>query len=175
MWQVNRKDDNDQDNQLRETLVEPTNSAISTPGSDRHSVHDDSSSQQVAGSDKPNPPNPSVPLQRSVYTVFLTLLYGAAALYAWVIICILTYRPIGANSYGPSELDRILSGPHLGTTTVPEYLGALLAKSESYLRAARTVQSLVSVLTIPLTSAVCSQAAVAYMQRKRGAQRPTLR
>ncbi|GFG10693.1 hypothetical protein IFM5058_05052 [Aspergillus udagawae] len=86
----------DQDNQLRETLVEPTNSAISTPGSDRHSVDDDSSNQQGAGSDKPNPPNPSVPLQRSVYIVFLTLLYGAAALYAWVIICILTYRPIGA-------------------------------------------------------------------------------
>ncbi|GFF53994.1 hypothetical protein IFM51744_08247 [Aspergillus udagawae] len=133
----------DQDNQLRETLVEPTNSAISTPGSDRHSVDDDSSNQQGAGSDKPNPPNPSVPLQRSVYIVFLTLLYGAAALYAWVIICILTYRPIGANSYGPSELDHILSGPHLGTTTVPEYLGALFAKSERYLRAARTVQSLV--------------------------------
>ncbi|GFF23532.1 hypothetical protein IFM61606_08860 [Aspergillus udagawae] len=150
---------NDQDNQLRETLVEPTNSAISTPGSDRHSVHDDSSNQQVAGSDKPNPPNPSVPLQRSVYIVFLTLLYGAAALYAWVIICIITYHPIGANSYGPSELDRILSGPHLGTTTVPEYLGALFAKSERYLRAARTVRV----------------AAVAYMQRKRGPQHPTLR
>ncbi|GFF51378.1 lipase 5 [Aspergillus udagawae] len=160
---------------LSETLIEPTNSAISTPGSDRHSVDDDSSNQQGAGSDKPNPPNPSVPLQRSVYILFLTLLYGAAALYAWIIICILTYRPIGANSYGPSELDRILSGSHLGTTTVPEYLGALFAKSERYLKAARTVQSLVSVLTIPLTSAVCSQAAVAYIQRKRGAQRPTLR
>ncbi|GIK06324.1 hypothetical protein Aspvir_001971 [Aspergillus viridinutans] len=166
----------DQDNQLRESLVEPTNSAISTPGYDRHPVDDGSSNQQGAGSDdKPNPPNPSVPLQRSVYTVLLTLLYGAAALYAWVIICILTDRPIGANSYGPSELDRILSGPHLGTTTVPEYLDALFAKSERYLRAARTVQSLVSVLTIPLTSAVCSQTAVVYIQRKRGDKRPTLR
>jgi hypothetical protein len=58
---------------------------------------------------------------------------------------------------------------------VPEYLDALFAKSERYLRAARTVQALVSVLTIPLTSAVCSQAAVVYIQRKRGDKRPTLR
>ncbi|RLL93255.1 hypothetical protein CFD26_101534 [Aspergillus turcosus] len=151
-----------------------TNSATSAPG-ERYSVDAGSSNRQDAKSDDKHKPPKTVPLQRSVYIVFLTLLYGAAALYAWVIICILTYRPIGANSYGPDELDRILSGPHLGSTTVPEYLDTLFAKSERYLRAARTVQALVSVVTIPLTSAVCSQAAVVYIQRKRGDKRPTLR
>ncbi|RHZ46411.1 uncharacterized protein CDV56_100990 [Aspergillus thermomutatus] len=168
----------DQDDQLRKSLIETPamNSATSTPGPERYSVDNGSSNKQGAGNDdKPKPPRPSVPLKHSVYIVFLTLLYGAAALYAWVIICILTYHPIGANGYGHGELNRILSGPHLGATTVPEYLDALFAKSERYLRAARIVQSLVSVLTIPLTSAVCSQAAVVYIQQKRGDKRPTLR
>ncbi|KAF7134168.1 hypothetical protein CNMCM5793_005847 [Aspergillus hiratsukae] len=167
----------DQDNQPKTSLVETpaTNSATSAPGPGRYSLDASSSKRQDAESDANNKPPKTAPLQRSIYIVFLTLLYGAAALYAWVIICILTYRPIGASSYGPDELDRLLSGPHLGSTTVPEYLDALFAKSERYLRAARTVQSLVSVLTIPLTSAVCSQAAVVYIQRKRGDKRPTLR
>lgn len=60
-------------------------------------------------------------------------------------------------------------------TIGPHYLDAVFAKSERYLRAAKIIQSLVSILTVPLTSAVCSQAAVVYIQRKRGNNRPTLR
>lgn len=80
------------------TMISPP----STPGSDRHSVDGNSSYLRDAGSDdERKPPAPSVPLERSVYIVFLVLLYGAAALYAWVIICILTHRPIGRNTYTP--------------------------------------------------------------------------
>ena len=39
------------------------------------------------------------------------------------------------------------------------------AKNDNWFRAARVIQSIVSVLTIPLTSAVCSSAAVVFIQR----------
>jgi hypothetical protein len=167
-----------QDIPLRERLA-ATPAAIAaraTPNPDQLSVRDGSSGQRGPGrNDKPDRLITSVALQRSIYIVFLTFLYGAAALYAWVIICILTDHPIGGTSYGLGELDHLLDHPQLGSGTVPEYLNELFAKSERYLRAARIVQSLVTVLTIPLTSAVCSQAAVVYLQRKRGTNRPTLR
>lgn len=98
---------NDQGTQLNEGLaVTPaTISAASTPSPERHSIDDGSSNRQAAGSnDKPKPHKPPVPLQRSVYIVFLTLLYAAAALYAWVITCILTHRPIGGTDYGTGLL-----------------------------------------------------------------------
>ncbi|KAE8140900.1 hypothetical protein BDV38DRAFT_279876 [Aspergillus pseudotamarii] len=102
------------------------------------------------------------------------MLYGAAALYAWVIICILVQRPIGGQGYGPDASDSMLTHPGDGTTLI-EDLDASFARSERYLRAARIVQSLVSVLTIPLTYTVCSQAAVVYIQQRRGDNQPTLR
>lgn len=48
---------------------------------------------------------PSVPLQRTIYPVFLVLVYSAAALYAWVIICILSHRPIGGVGYGLDQVN----------------------------------------------------------------------
>lgn len=167
-----------QDIPLRErlTATPATITAIATPDLDRLSVKDGSSDRRGPESnDKPEPLNTSVALQRSIYIVFLTILYGATALYAWVIICILTDHPIGGTSYGLGELDHLLDHPQLRSGTVPEFLNELFAKSETYLRTARIVQSLVTVLTIPLTSAICSQAAVVYIQRKRGNNRPTLR
>lgn len=124
--------------------------------------------------------SPSITLKRSLYIVLLVLLYSGAAIYAWVIICILKDHPIGGTGYGTEAYDEIQN--HHPTDAMMKsypnahtYLAALFAKSERYLRAARIIQSLVSVLTIPLTSAVCSQAAVAYIQRQRGVRRPTLR
>jgi hypothetical protein len=104
--------------------------------------------------------------------VVLVLLYSGAALYAWVIICILTHRPINGIGYGIDQLNSPY--PRLGFS-ISENLNQFFDKSERYLRAARVVQSLVSVVTIPLTSAVCSQAAVVYIQRKRWRNGPTLR
>ncbi|KAJ5175919.1 uncharacterized protein N7482_001796 [Penicillium canariense] len=166
-----------QDVRCREKLTETpaTISAPSTFGPEPHSEEDSLSTQQCTESNhEPKPPKPSVPLRRTVYPVFLVLLYSGAALYAWVIICILTHRPIGGIGYGLDQLNSTLAHPHLGIS-VPKYLNDFFDKSERYLRAARVVQSLVSVVTIPLTSAVCSQAAVVYTQRKRWRNGPTLR
>ncbi|PIG81868.1 hypothetical protein AARAC_003675 [Aspergillus arachidicola] len=142
-----------------------TISPVSTYSPEDHSVD---------SNDQPIRPKSSVPLKRSVYVVYLTLLYGAAALYAWVIICILVHRPIGGKGYGNDASDSMLTHPGDGTT-MSEDLDASFSNSERHLRAARIVQSLVSMLTIPLTSAVCSQAAVVYLQQRRGDSYPTLR
>lgn len=166
-----------QDVQDTERLAESpaTISPASTPDRDPISEDDGSSEQKDAlGNDNPKPLKPSVPLRRSIYMIFLTMLYGAAALWSWAIICILTHRPIGGIGYGLNELNDIFNHPHLDYT-VTDYLDVFFARSERYLRAARIVQSVVSVLTLPLTSAVCSQAAVVYIQRKRGSNCPTLR
>ncbi|KAJ5610595.1 hypothetical protein N7510_007314 [Penicillium lagena] len=166
-----------QDVRPRERLTNTpaTISAPSTSYPEPHSEDDSLSAQQRTESNhEPKQTKPSVPLQRTVYPVFLVLLYSGAALYAWVVICILTHRPIGGVGYGLDQLNSTLANPHL-EFTVPEYLNKFFNKSERYLRAARVVQSLVSVVTIPLTSAVCSQAAVVYVQRKRWRNGPTLR
>lgn len=47
------------------------------------------------------------------------------------------------------------------------YIHGLYVKSEHIFRAAKIIQAVVSVLTIPLTSAVCSKAAVIFVQQRR--------
>lgn len=71
-----------QDVKLRKSLiVTPAMvSATPMPGPERHSVENGFSSRQGAGSDnKRNSPKPTGPMQRSVYIVFLTLLYGGGS------------------------------------------------------------------------------------------------
>ena len=156
--------------------MSPVTTSTSQHGPEPQAV-EDTPNQEHTENNKPNPPTPSVSLGRSVYIVLLVLLYAAAALYSWVVICILTDRPIGGIGYGIEELNYILDHPPYNNLayTVPEYLNMFFSKSERYLRSARILQSVVSVLTIPLTSAVCSQAAAVYIQKKRGRNRPTLR
>lgn len=124
-------------------------------------------------------PPGSIPLRRSLYTVPMVLLYGGAAIYAWVIICILKDRPIGGRDYGIETYDKLMNYlpdqyPVIYTTIYGE-LDGLFMKNEKYLKSARIIQAIVSVLTIPLTSAVCSQAVVVYLQKRQGESLPTLR
>lgn len=161
-----------------EELTEPHDTTSAPSNHDPGSHSEDAEKTQEV-----KPPEPSVPLKRTIYPVFLVLVYSTAAIYSWTIICILTYRPIGGVGYGldqlnhtvgrrPWEWQDYLAGRG---NALPDYLNKLYHKSEEYFRAARVVQSLVSVVTIPLTSAVCSQAAVVYIQRKRTSNGPTLR
>ncbi|KAI0966345.1 hypothetical protein F4678DRAFT_299914 [Xylaria arbuscula] len=109
--------------------------------------------------------SPSAKLDHSVWIVFATLGYLALALYAWVITCILTYRPIGPHHYG---VDIVNSDNDGWGWSGANYIHSLYEKSETYYRSARVIQSIVAVLTIPLTSAVCGRAAVAFLQRNTG-------
>lgn len=114
-------------------------------------------------------PKPSAALTRSLFIVLFALLYGAAALFAWATTCILTQRPIGGTDYGLSVYDTIDKPSNLGLG-LENILENFYGKSERDLRAARIVQAGVSVFTIPFTSAVCSQAAVVWLQQTREGQ-----
>lgn len=161
-----------------------------TPALSNHDPKSDSECTEKTQESKP--PESSVPLKRTVYPVFLVLFYSAAAIYSWAIICILTYRPIGGVGYGIDQLNHV--GKNLSEwqrflkmhdplewedpwkgNAFSKHLNEFYNKSEEYLRAARVVQALVSVATVPLTSAVCLQVAVVYTQQKRTSNGPTLR
>jgi hypothetical protein len=113
---------------------------------------------------------PSDTLRRAPHGVFLTLAYAAIALFAWVVLCILVHRPIGAQSYSVNFQSEASLQIYLDGTT------SKFIQSERYLRAARVCQSVVSVLTILLTSMICSCTGVAFLQRrKKNWWKPTLR
>lgn len=102
---------------------------------------------------------PSDTLRRAPHILILALLYAAIALFGWTVHCILTRRPIGAKSY--------YTNFHTTTGWWDYLYGARTSfgQTDRYLRAAGFCQSLAGVLTIPLTSMVCSCAAVAFLQQ----------
>ena len=106
----------------------------------------------------------STKLHRSAYIIILVLFYTGLAISAWVITVILSFRPITAKHYGVWIYNREDDGYGWGSA---EHIPSLFAKNEQWYRAARVIQSIVGVLTIPLTSAACSRAAVIYSQQSR--------
>lgn len=106
-----------------------------------------SSSTKLSDSDH------STQLRRSGYTVVLVLLWAVLAVTSWTLTCLLTHDPLTASHYGVDYSSETYSD---GVTSVHN----LYRRTETIFRFARTLQSVVSVLTIPLTSAVCSKAAV---------------
>ncbi|PHH64963.1 hypothetical protein CDD81_3600 [Ophiocordyceps australis] len=109
------------------------------------------------------PNEPSSLLHTSWLIVLLASCYAGAAVFAWAATCISTVRPIFADSYEYKVMSRL--------NTPDAYV-----KSERFLKMARVVGTTVSVITIPLTSAICAQAAVVFLQQpRRSGQSPTLR
>ncbi|PYI08676.1 hypothetical protein BO78DRAFT_395536 [Aspergillus sclerotiicarbonarius CBS 121057] len=104
----------------------------------------------------------SARLQRTGYILVLVLVFIALALCSWIVICIQVFRPLTANRYGVWVWD---DGNGYGFSD-PKAFHALYVKNERWYHAARVVQSIVSLVTLPLTSAVCSSAAVIFMQRR---------
>ncbi|KAI9373941.1 hypothetical protein BJX61DRAFT_551929 [Aspergillus egyptiacus] len=96
-------------------------------------------------------------LHRSANALVLALFYAALMLPSWIITCILTSRPIPTDSYDS------ISGYHRTWPGPKQY--SLYLQNERWYHAARVLQSIASVLVLPLTSAVCASAAVIYMQR----------
>jgi hypothetical protein len=118
----------------------------------------------------------------SGYIFLLAALYATLMLFAWIVLCILTHRPIATKmkhygwyldkppTFGTAELTSATGVSFDGPGTygwVPERVfHAIFTRSNRYLRAAQFIRSAVSVTTIPLISAVCSKAAVLFAQRR---------
>jgi hypothetical protein len=130
--------------------------SMSSSNQERSRIPKTPTENEVAVQDSPRssitarePVATDIPLHS--FPLFAFLLYAALALVSWILLCIMSKRPIrGDKSY----YNRISS-----------YKGdGRFAINERYYMAARILQSIVSLLTIPFTSAVCSVACVAYMQ-----------
>lgn len=107
---------------------------------------------------------PTTTLYRSTPILPILALYSGLAIAAWTITCILSHRPIsGLKNYAVDVAETNNSYGWSG----PLYIQSLYIRNEDWYRAARVLQSIVSVLTIPLTCAVCSSAAVTFVQRAR--------
>lgn len=108
-------------------------------------------------------------IHRSLYVIWLVLFYAAPVLSSWIVTCTLTYCPITANHYGAWIWKHQNNGWRIAHT---EVIHDLYRRNERWYRAARVIQSIASVLTIPLTSAVCSNAVVVYLQHCNGERTP---
>ncbi|KAJ7030522.1 hypothetical protein C8F04DRAFT_1397787 [Mycena alexandri] len=109
------------------------------------------------------------PLQSSASIVFFVLCYAAMAVIAWTATCYLSFKPIGAKYYGVD----VLSNAKYGVIGDQAY-HRLYVQSEEWFRAARVLASIVATLTIPVATAVCTRAAVAFHQRKKLTLRQTM-
>ena len=89
-------------------------------------------------------------LHRSSSVLWIVVFYIVLAVVSWAVICVLSERPLTTSRYGYSN--RASSSP------------ASYVANEKWYQAMRVIQSIVGVLTIPITSAVCSSAAVAFAQ-----------
>lgn len=99
------------------------------------------------------PPGSSVFLEYDSKPVLAFIFYATIALYAWIVFCITSRGPIGSKkSY--FELDQYYE----------EKVISLLSNTRNHIRAAEILQSIATLLTIPITSAICAVAAVAFMQ-----------
>jgi hypothetical protein len=110
------------------------------------------------------------PLQYSASIVFFALCYATMAVIAWAATCYLSFKPIGAKHYG------VVPGKEndgYGSIS-PEAYHQLYVRSEEWFRAARVLAAIVATLTIPVTTSVCTRAAVAFHQRQRLTLRQTM-
>ncbi|KAI5364563.1 Putative major facilitator, sugar transporter, major facilitator superfamily [Septoria linicola] len=99
-------------------------------------------------------------LQHFPLILRLTIFYVISSIVAWTIICVLVHKPLTTGHYGLYLTDGDING-----AKYPSH--STYALNERIFRVARVMQAIIAVSTIPLTSAVCSTAAVTFMQRSR--------
>ena len=91
--------------------------------------------------------------------LLLILLYAFVAIFSWTITCILCYRPIGVPTYFDQS----------GNYTRSHY-----ETSDNWRKAANVGLSVLGVISIPVTSAICEKAATVYCQRRSDDKAPSL-
>ena len=91
--------------------------------------------------------------------LWLILLYAFVAILSWTITCILCYRPIGVPTY----FDQF------GNFTRTHY-----ETTDNWRKAASIGLSVLGVISIPVTSAICAKAATVYCQRRSDDKAPSL-
>ncbi|KAJ5381692.1 uncharacterized protein N7496_004120 [Penicillium cataractarum] len=130
-----------------------------------HDQHDDLPAYSRAPPANQSPgQGHSTTLHRSGLILFFTVLFAASAVYSWAILAILSFRPLSTRSW---QEDTSYKGRH------SKNLG--WGYDARLYRSARVIQSILSVVILPWTSAVCAHAAVIYMQHQKDSMGLTMR
>ncbi len=98
-------------------------------------------------------------LKKHNLALLLILVYAFIAVLSWSITCVLCYQPIGAPTY----FDQ--SG---------NYSRSHYEATDNWRKTASVGQSIVGVISIPVTSAICAKAVAVYCQRRSDAKMPSL-
>ena len=128
-------------------------------------------------------------LHRHGYVLYLTIIYASLAIFAWTIECVLTYRPMTDSSYtadvnriyfekttvllifegleGKASIKDLYPKEHSENITYSSYVEQESDAGGNWYRLVRVLGAIASVLVIPVTSAICSKPAVAYLQHNR--------
>lgn len=114
----------------------------------RPRVRKRSTSDGYKESEKPSARVPAMKLRYHRLKLWLVLIYTVATCFSWTVTCMLCYRPVRLGSYEGQ-----------GSYTKKQY-----EDNTWWTAMARATNSILSALTIPVTSAICSKAAVAYCQ-----------
>lgn len=107
---------------------------------------------------------PTTRLQGSRFLLLVVLVYVGLAIFAWTITCLLTYRPISTtiHTYTTGGVTRKTDYRYFSDA---KYILKVFLSVDRWLRAARIIRAILSTATIPLTSAVCSHAAIVFLQK----------
>lgn len=98
-------------------------------------------------------------IKKHSLALWLIVLYALIAILSWTITCILCYQPIGVPTYFDQSGN--YSRSHYETT-------------DNWRKAASVGLSILGVISIPVTSAICAKAAAVYCQRRSDAKVPPL-
>jgi hypothetical protein len=106
---------------------------------------------------------PTSQLKHNILPLIIFSLYATFAAYAWITICILTFRPLGLKSYG---VDSVLPANKDAYFQNSTELSKIYRSSENFYRASRVINAVIIAVTIPVTSAICAGAAATYTQHR---------
>ena len=93
-------------------------------------------------------------IHNTVWALAIFIAYAVIALFAWIALCIMNKRPM----LGLKE-----KSYYAGVDVNYDAARTYRMNERNYI-AAQVLQSVAALLTIPITSAICSMACVAYMQ-----------
>jgi hypothetical protein len=91
-------------------------------------------------------------LRTSLWPLIVFAAYAALTLFTWVVFCLASTRLVGTKQ------------DYMHNRVYRKELISLVTKHSNFIRAAQIVQAVTALLTIPITSAICSMALVAFIQ-----------
>ncbi|KAH9233154.1 hypothetical protein K456DRAFT_1894823 [Colletotrichum gloeosporioides 23] len=107
-------------------------------------------------------PHQPVVQSRSLVPAYLVAGYATLSIFAWITTCVMTYRPLWPLKFTKHYVMDYQSEYNGGNINL---IRQTIEKNRDWYQRIRVLQSVIAVLTLPLTTSVMSAAAVIYVQR----------